>query len=127
MPKNTRGKTQRLSATFPPPGVTIKVDSVLKSFAQYYAELLATDEPSLKVGEREAVIWALLALEESGQAVRHVNYDGSITWKATPEFLSSTGLEPGGLVTLEPDAPASFKSRQPRRGRNTSRRSPRKS
>jgi hypothetical protein len=98
-------KTSRLLSrspvSDPMPEVIIKMDEVLWEFSKRYGTLY-TAQTGICLGERAAAVAGLLAFENSGDAVRCANSDGSITWKATPKFLCETGLEAGSLVTFRP-------------------------
>jgi hypothetical protein len=50
----------------------------------------------------EAAFAGLRTLELYGHAMRNVNPDGSITWKATGELLAEYNCDIGDVVTIEP-------------------------
>jgi hypothetical protein len=41
-----------------------------------------------KLTRRQLIAQVLLKYEQRGDAMRHLNKDGKITWKASPRFLS---------------------------------------
>jgi hypothetical protein len=97
-----RKKASQLDPMFPSPDVTIKLDHVLWRFAQFYRDKLLAKGLPRGASEEVVAIGAVLAFEKSGDAIRFEDPDGSITWKATPKFLKSTGLEAGSLVIIQP-------------------------
>jgi hypothetical protein len=44
----------------------------------------------------------LLVLEANGHATKHIDPDGSVTWKATPKFLANFKGGAGPLVVFGP-------------------------
>ncbi len=81
---------------------TVKADEVLCELAQFYRTKMLNMYPGVKLTEEQAVVAAMKAFEETGQATRHTDDDGNVTWKATPMFLSSIDLPPGALVEISP-------------------------
>jgi hypothetical protein len=76
-----------------------QMDEVLWEFSKFYRKKFLAENPELSADM--AAIAVLLALEENGDVVQNIDLDGTVTCKATPQFLDSTGLEPGPLVTLK--------------------------
>ncbi len=82
--------------------MNIKIENVIWQFAKLYRDKFAADHPGQQMNMSVAAVATFLALKENGDAVEHADADGSVTWKATPKFLQSTGLEPGPLVIFGP-------------------------
>ena len=80
--------------------MSVQMDEVLWDFSKFYREKLLAKTPDVEVSEDVAAISMLRAMEVTGDVVQHIHPDGNVTWKATPKFLGSTGLETGPLVTL---------------------------
>ena len=77
-----------------------QMDEVLWEFSKFYGEMFRAKNPDVELSADMAAIAMLRAMEEIGHVVQNISPDGNVTYKATPEFLDSTGSEPGPLVTL---------------------------
>jgi hypothetical protein len=80
--------------------MNVQMDEVLWEFSKLYREMFLTKNPEVELSEDVAAIATLRAMEVTGHAVQHIRPDGNVTWKVTPKFLGSTGLETGPLVIL---------------------------
>lgn len=80
----------------------VRMDTVLHRMAQYYHREFAKNNPGANVGIGVTVMGTLRALEDSGNAEKHVDADGSVTFRATPKFLATVGGDAGPLVTFGP-------------------------
>ena len=78
----------------------VQMDEVLWEFSKFYGEEFRAKNPDVELSADMAAIAMLRAMEEIGHVVQNISPDGNVTYKATPEFLDSTGSEPGPLVTL---------------------------
>jgi len=67
-----------------------------------YRKELTIEYPDREEFSEEFVAFAmLLSFEKFGHASRHSDPAGkNVTFKATPKFLRSTGLEAGSLITI---------------------------
>jgi hypothetical protein len=81
---------------------TVKADQVLCELAQFYRTKMLNEYPGIKLTEQQSLVAGMKAFEAAGQAIRHIDDDGNVTWKATPMFLSSIDLPPGPLVEISP-------------------------
>ena len=78
----------------------LQMDEVLWEFSKFYRKMSAKN-PGVELSADMAAICMLRAMEETGHVVQNISLDGNVTYKATPEFLDSTGSEPGPLVALK--------------------------
>ena len=78
-----------------------QMDEVLWEFSKFYGEMFRAKNPDVELSADMAAIAMVRAMEEIGHVVKNISPDGNVTYKATPEFLDSTGSEPGPLVTLK--------------------------
>ena len=80
--------------------MNVQMDEVLWEFSKLYREMFLIKNPDVELSKDVAAIATLRAMEDTGHAVQHIRPDGNVTWKVTPKFLGSPGLETGPLVTL---------------------------
>ena len=78
----------------------IQMDEVLWESSKCFREKFLAEHPDVELSADIAAIATLRAMEEAGHVVQNIHPDGNVTWKATPQFLDSTGFEAGPLVTL---------------------------
>jgi len=83
--------------------MNVRIENVLWQLAKFYRERLAEDHPDQPITMSVAALATFQALKDNGDAVEQVDADGNVTWKATPQLLRKTGLEPGPLVTFGPE------------------------
>lgn len=81
----------------------VRMDSVLCEFGKFYHKKYLENNPGSEVSFGIVATGMLLALEKKGDAVKHLDADGSVTWKATPKFLTGIKREAGPLVAFGPD------------------------
>jgi hypothetical protein len=62
------------------------VDETLRFWTAVAAEHLKRDHPNLT--KLQLLVHVLREYERDGHAMRHLNKDGKISWKASPRFLS---------------------------------------
>jgi hypothetical protein len=72
-----------------------RMDKTLKFWVDVAYENIKRDHPNLT--KRQLVAQILREYERRGDAMRHLNKDGKIIWKASPRFL-------GMLADAERDA-----------------------
>jgi hypothetical protein len=80
----------------------VKMDSALYHFGKFYHKKYLKGHLGSEVGEGVIVMSMLFAFEENGDAVKHLDADGNVTWKATAKFLASTGVEAGPIISFGP-------------------------
>lgn len=78
----------------------VRMDDVLFQMAKYYHKLHLKDHPDSNADQGVIVMSTLIALEANGFATKHVDADGSVTWKATPKFLVNFKGGAGPLVVF---------------------------
>jgi hypothetical protein len=83
--------------------VVVRMDTALYRMARFYHREFTENNPGVDVGMGVIVMGTLRALEDNGDAEKHVDADGGVTFRATPKFLAQMGGEPGPLVTFGPD------------------------
>ena len=80
----------------------IKIENVIWQLAKAFRKKFAADHPGLEINMSVAAVAAFNSLKANGHAEEYVDSDGATIWKATPKFLTETGLEPGPFVVLGP-------------------------
>jgi hypothetical protein len=80
--------------------MNVQMDEVLWEFSKLYRGKFLAENPDVELSEDITAIAMLRAMELTGDVVQHIRPDGNVTWKTTPKFLGSTGLETGPLVTV---------------------------
>jgi hypothetical protein len=83
--------------------MVVRMDSAFWEFGKFYHKKHLEDHPGSGVSLGVITMGMLLALAENGDAVKHLDADGSVTWRATPKFLTTIGREAGPLVAFGPD------------------------
>jgi hypothetical protein len=84
--------------------VTVRIENAIWQFAKLYRELFAANNPDAEpLTMSIAAVSTFQALQHVGDAVEETDTDGNVTWRATPQFLRKTGVEPGPLVTFGPE------------------------
>jgi hypothetical protein len=81
----------------------VRMDSILLEMARFYHRLWSNDNPGANVGFGVIAMGTLAALEHNGDAEKIIDPDGSVTWHATPKFLSQMKREAGSLVSFGPE------------------------
>jgi hypothetical protein len=80
----------------------VRMDTVLWELGKFYHKKHLEDHPDSGVSVSFTVMNTLLALEENGDVVKHLDADGSVTWKATPKLLAFFEGGAGRLVAFGP-------------------------
>ena len=82
----------------------VRMDAIFWEVGKFYHKKWCEENPGKEVSLGVIVIGMLRALEQHGQAVKHEDTDGSVTWKATPKFLASFPSRGAGpLIVLGED------------------------